>query len=273
MAINRSPLGAQVNGFLLQVQDPNEGTKLFKDYIRVPGLASVTLPAETGANNEITLMDGTVSAASFVGVGTISGSVGALGVHPSHQFMEQRSIDQKEVQCNLIRLAVNVLSLDLAKEIFSLVDVSADKKLINIPSSSRNSVRSAVRAGSLIALAAPAASPAKTTSNSVVAYDADASAANDILWQVCLEVEADGSKIWVSPGFSADVDMTAAFGSILQVRKPGRAYTNVLATVSQWDRGDYQNGQVVAGNYTLVPSSILPAVTPEGRITISLDPA
>ena len=104
-----------VNGAILQIRDPNKSTGLFSEYRRVPGLASFTLPAEAGSVNETALMDGTVAAAAFKGVGTITGAVGALGVHPAHLFMEEKALDGTDIQANIVRLAVVVKKITLPK--------------------------------------------------------------------------------------------------------------------------------------------------------------
>ena len=115
MPENKSPLGIVVNGAILQVKDPSLSAGLFSEYRRVPGLGSFTLPAETGSVNETTLMDGTVSAAQFKGVGTITGTVGALGAHPTHLFLDEKSLDGENVQVNIVRLAVPVNDIVVVK--------------------------------------------------------------------------------------------------------------------------------------------------------------
>ena len=258
----------------MQVQDPNASSGAFMaTYRTVPGLGSFTLPAEAGSTNETALMDGTVAAAAFAGVGTITGTIGALGVHPTHLFLEEAKLDGRTVQMNIIRLAVNVQDLILpgsngARGTY--VDVSASANRINIPASLRNTVRSAVRQGCLIALGAGGAgTPGKQSSNTVVDYNAAVAAANDRLWKLCYEVAADGSYIDVTPGFSADQMVQNNQSARLEVRNPGRTYAAILGTVNQWDAGDYQNGQNVAGNITFTPSSALTRVQVEARIELS----
>jgi len=271
MAQNRSPLGITVNGALLQVRDPNaKSGAWFQTYRRVPGLGSFTLPAEAGTTNETALMDGTVGAAAFKGVGTITGAIGALGVHATHLFLEERSLNGEDIQVNIIRLATKVKDILIAKGgSVDVVDVSEDKSKIIVPSANRDDVKSSVRAGCLILLGAPASSPAALDKDSVVDYDDAVSGANDLNWQVCQEVEDDGSEIIVAPGFSADKATTSSNGIMLQVRNPGRTYTDILCTVNQFDAGDFQNASNVAGNISLTPSVALPRVRVEGRIDLS----
>ena len=270
MALNRAPLGIVVNGAYMQVRDPNAADGAFmKEYRTVPGLGNFTLPAEAGSTNETALMDGVVGAAAFKGVGTITGAVGALGVHPTHLFLEEKSLDGTEFQMNIIRLAVNVQTINFPKAAFDLVDASTDKYVINIPAGQRDAVKSSVRMGTLVALADPAANPTEQTGNTVVDYAAAASSANDKLWQVVWAVEDDGSKVYVAPGFSSDKSTSTSNASILQIRNPGRSYQNILGTCSQWDAGDYQNGQNVAGNLTFQPSVQLARVAVEARTSLS----
>ena len=270
MTANRSPLGIVVNGAYMQVRDPNAASGAFMaTYRTVPGLGSFTLPAEAGSTNETALMDGTVGAAAFAGVGTITGSVGALGVHPTHLFLEEAKLDARSVQMSIVRLAVNVQDIMVpASGSDSVVDQSDNPNRIKIPVAVRSTVRSAVRQGCLIALSAAAASPRKQTLNTVVEYSANASGANDRLWQLCYEVADDGSYIDVTPGFSADVGANNQ-NALLQVRNPGRTYAGILGTVNQWDAGDYQNGQNVAGNITFTPTSALPRVAVESRVSLA----
>ena len=267
MPENKSPLGIVVNGAILQVKDPSLSAGLFSEYRRVPGLGSFTLPAETGSVNETTLMDGTVSAAQFKGVGTITGTVGALGAHPAHLFLEEKSLDGENVQVNIIRLAVPVNDIILPAGVATVA--TAGSMEVNIADdASQTLVKASIRAGSLVAISTPKATPDKQTSNTVVDYKKALVGANDVLWQPVWEVESDGSSFKVAPGFMG-VKATASGTSILiQVRNPGRSYNDVLCTVSQWDAGDFQNGQNVSGNITLTPSVALPRVQVEGRISL-----
>ena len=267
MAENRAPLGIVVNGAILQVKDPALSAGFFSEYRRVPGLGSFTLPAETGSVNETTLMDGTVSAAQFKGVGTITGVVGALGAHPTHLFLDEKSLDGENVQVNIIRLAVPVNDITVSVAI-DVIDISAGVMTVNVPTANQDAVKSSIRAGSLVAVSAAAASPAKQTADTVVDYKSAVSAANSLLWQPVWEVETDGSSFKVAPGFFADKETTNTNSLIIQVRNPGRTYSDVLCTVSQWDAGDFQNGQNVSGNLTLTPSVALPRVQVEGRISL-----
>ena len=267
MAENRAPLGIVVNGAILQVRDPALNDGLFSDYRRVPGLGSFTLPAESGSVNETTLMDGTVSAAQFKGVGTITGVVGALGAHPAHLFLEEKGLDGENIQVNIIRLAVAVKKIVISG-VNDLIDISADPMEFNVPSAYREDVKSSIRAGSLVAISPAAASPAEQMLNTVVDYASAINPASSVLWQPVWEVEDDGSSFKVAPGFNADKSSTAAMSVLIQVRNPGRSYRDVLCTVSQWDAGDFQNGQNVSGNLTLTPSVALPRVRVEARISL-----
>ena len=109
-------------------------------YRRVPGLGSFTLPAETGSVNETTLMDGTVSAAQFKGVGTITGTVGALGAHPAHLFLEEKSLDGENVQVNIVRLAVAVKEIIVSEASAVATAGSMTVSIMNKENQSRCSV-------------------------------------------------------------------------------------------------------------------------------------
>ena len=269
MAENRAPLGIVVNGAILQVKDPGLTTGLFSEYRRVPGLGSFTLPAESGSVNETALMDGTVAAAAFKGVGTITGVVGALGVHPAHLFLEEKALDGENIQVNIVRLAVEVKEITLPAVAFDVVDTSADAMVVNIQDPDvQQDIKSSIRAGSLVAVSLAAASPAQQSQDTVVDYAAAVSVANNTLWQPVWEVEDDGSAFSVAPGFSVNKATTAANSILIQVRNPGRSYQDVLCTVSQWDAGDFQNGQNVSGNITLTPSVALPRVRVEARLSL-----
>ena len=275
MPENKSPLGIVVNGAILQVKDPSLSAGLFSEYRRVPGLGSFTLPAETGSVNETTLMDGTVSAAQFKGVGTITGTVGALGAHPTHLFLDEKSLDGENVQVNIVRLAVPVNDI-VVSGVSNVIVIGTDVMTVNVTNTeNQDAVKSSIRAGSLVAvsaLASPTSDPkipgAKQASNVVVDYKAAVSAANNVLWQPVWEVETDGSSFKVAPGFQADKSTSGTMSLLIQVRNPGRTYKDVLCTVSQWDAGDFQNGQNVSGNITLTPSVALPRVQVEARVSL-----
>ena len=265
MAENRAPLGIVVNGAILQVREPGLAAGLFSEYRRVPGLGSFTLPAESGSVNETTLMDGTVSAAQFKGVGTITGVIGALGAHPAHLFLEEKALDGENIQVNIIRLAVAVKEFTV-EGVYAVA--AANSMIVNIPTSNQEDVKSSIRAGSLVAISAAAADPAKQAANTVVDYKAAASSVNDVLWQPVWEVDDDGSSFKVAPGFNSAKATTSSNDILIQVRNPGRSYQDVLCTVSQWDAGDFQNGQNVSGNLTLTPSVALPRVRVEARLSL-----
>ena len=107
MARNRQPTATQVNGAALLVKDPSAAVgSLFASYQRIPGLASFTLPDETGATNETQLMDGAIAFAQIAGVGTITGNIGAISGHPTHRFLAAKRRDGQNVQVTIVRPAI-----------------------------------------------------------------------------------------------------------------------------------------------------------------------
>ena len=89
MADIRSPARSSS---MVRMCDSRAGTVLepFDNWIRMPGLNSVTLPDETGAANEVLTMDGPISAPGQPGVGQITMPIGGLSNHMLHQWLAAR---------------------------------------------------------------------------------------------------------------------------------------------------------------------------------------
>ena len=260
MAIKRQPTSIVVNGAYLQVKDPNAGaTALFGKYRTVPGLGAFTLPAETGAVNETPLMDGTIGAAQFKGVGTITGAVGALGAHPTHQFLEDASLSGAQIQINIIRLATQV---GVQAPGSNAVAAGTLRRIAITGAAARAWVKNNVLQGHLVAIDMDG----EIAPTAVVSYKAAAASGTDEHFMAVMAVDGEGRYVDVAPGFSAAKATTGS--SRLIVRNPGRSYTDITGVVNQWDAGDFQGGSNVSGNLTFTPTVALPAATPEFRLPL-----
>ena len=110
---NRKPSGIRVNGVSIFVKDINAtaGT-LFENYVRVPGVGSITLPDEAAPQNDSIGVDGVVSAAGFAGVGSIAVPLPQVGQHPAHRFLEEKKGDKEPVTVKVRRPASKLFNVD-----------------------------------------------------------------------------------------------------------------------------------------------------------------
>lgn len=276
MALKRSPTSIVVNGAYLRVKDPQASPgDLFADYVTVPGLGSWTMPAETGSVTETAIMDGSIAAPQFKGVGTITGAMPALGAHVSHQFLEQRSIDQRDIQVEIVKHAVAVTSIDLGGAAGNVVDARAadagtpNRSDIAISKASDQlTVKQSVLWGHILAMSAEAATAAElasvTGASPVLAYTSKG--ADGTQWRGIVTVAADGSMIRVAPAFVAAITTANNKFRRINVRNPGKRWTDVLVKVNQYDQGDFQSGSNVGSNFTFTPSTTVQAAIVEHRL-------
>ena len=242
MALSRSPTSIQVNGAALLVKG-GSGDGILSKWQRVPGLANFTLPDETGGTNEIQLMDGTVAYAQAAGVGSITGNIGAITAHPTHQFLAaKRRASAEQIQVTIIRPATALLT-DANDNAVGVGDSDASgKSVVTIDTAQR-----AIREGMLAAVhtAAP---------KGLLGY-ADDEAADMAKYHTILSVDDGFEKFTVSPGTSAAV--SKASGTGLYVRVGGILYENILCSVSGFGDGDFQAGGAVNANLAFQPANEL----------------
>ena len=272
MALKRSPAAIVVNGAYLRVRDPSGENALFKDYVTVPGMSSWTMPAESGNVTETALMDGSVAAPQFKGVGTITGVIGALGGHPAHQFLEAASISQNDVQIEIIKEAVAVADIVLGAsgESTSIVKSGALDVVAIDDSAAAAEVKQNVLWGHIIAVAsgdADDADKAKAAAApaTLIAYSADAS--DSAGYRVVTAVEDDGKKIHFAPAYSSAVTTASGKFRNVSVRNPGKRWSNITCKVNQFDQGDFQGGGVLSSNVTFTPSTTVQAAIVEHRLS------
>lgn len=251
VATIRRPRGIPVNGAYVLVRDPSAAsTGLFAKYRRLSGLANFTLPNETGGTNETPLQDGVVSTASIKGVGTITGTIGAIGGDPVFEFMEEKSDSGEEMTMAIITLAKDITDFAIAD---ARVANANDRAITGIGA---DNAKKLVRVGDLVFIggAKPAAAKVlgreeKTTGNNPTEPATNAG------WRRVMTVFENGTLI-VTPGFAAAI--TADPGR-LYVRRPGRVYKDLLGVLNQYGKGDYQQGQVITAPVTFAPSDALPS--------------
>ena len=256
----RSPIAIQVNGAALLVKDPNLASaskSVFKRWQRVPGLANITLPDETGGTNETQLMDGSISFAQIAGVGTISASIGAITGHPVHRMLAEKRRDGGSVEALILRPAIAISGGTGATATTGVATASIGPK-ITIASGGRDWVKNNVREGTLVG---------KTGAKGFVG-DGDTAAA-ETKWRSVLWVSDDGDEIVVDGDF--DSAQTTAFA--LAARRPGILYTGgglSSCSVNGFGDGDFQAGGAMNANLSLAPATALTSMQPEWRLITEL---
>lgn len=256
MAKIRQPNGPLVNGSSVLVKDPDIDAGLFAKFRRVPGFASFTLPDETGSTSETQLMDGVLSSAETAGVGTIVGSIGAIGGHATHRFLGAKRRNGQQVTVTIIKPAVN-------KDIVAKGFVAADSMEIKIPEASRAAIKASVREGMLLALGA-------AFSAGVVVYsDSAPQAAADAKFRPVLDVESDGSVVVVEAPIKTAIAENAAAKIFL--RDAGVLFESINVTVNGFGDGDFQSGGRIQANISFAPGEVLPLRRVEWRLAGELE--
>ena len=246
MALNRAPGATQVNGAAMLVKGDDEG--LFASFQRVPGFASFTLPDETGSTNETQLMDGSIAFAQIAGVGTISGSIGSITSHPTHQWLAARRRDGRQITVTIVRPATEIIKQEVAN-----VANAATGTIITFTGEEV----AAIKEGQLIAVGATgdAGSAADDVGGAYVAYGATPTAADDHKFRSVISVDPDAKSVKVAPAITTA--LTAAASNIYSLRNAGILYANILCSVNGFGDGDFQAGSAIAANISLQPDSAL----------------
>lgn len=243
MALNRAPTAIQVNGAALLVKGDASG--LFASYQRVPGLANLTLPDETGSTNEVQLMDGSVAFSQIAGVGTITGSIGAISGHAAHRWLAAKRRNGEAITVTIIRPATQTVEIANTDACIDLAAASGGKAKVTVAhatdaaktAAAKTAVKGAIKEGVLAAVKASA--PSNTDFYSV------------------LRANEDGGFFEVEPGGSAVAD---ANGVKLFTRRPGIVYEGLSCTVNGLGDGDFQSGGAVSSSISLSPAEALPAM-------------
>lgn len=270
--LKRTPNAIVVNGAYLRVKDPSAAAgSFFGTYVTVPGLANFTMPAEAGATTDTALMDGSISAPQFAGVGTITGSIGARTAHPAHQFLEQRKIDQEDITIEILKHAVPVVSVDVAAA-GSIVDGGGLDELV-LATLGADRARQNILNGHIVHVWASddiAADGPDDGGRSFLLYGAAATAENDKQWRSIPSVVLDDAGapmgVKVVPHFSAAIAVPGNKSGRITVRNGGLRWTDLNVKVNQFDQGDFQAGGNVSSNVTFTPSVSVPAAIVEHRL-------
>ena len=244
----RQPNGPLVNGTSLLVKDPNIDAGLFTKFRRVPGLASFTLPDETGTTSEQQTMDGPLQSSETAGVGTIVGAIAATSGHATHRLLGAKRRDGQQVTVTIIKPAVG-------KTINAVGTTQAGGMEIAIPNANRAAVKSLVREGMLIAIGD------NFTPGIHVYSDSDPEAADDGKFRPVLDVEADGSVIRVEAVYKS-----AIAAKKLHLRQDGVLYESINVSVNGFGDGDFQAGGRIAANIAFAPDEVLPLKRVEWRL-------
>ena len=255
MPIRKPAGGVKVNGISFWVKDPNLSAGLFTNYIRIPGVGSITLPDESAPQTDTATLDGSIGSAGFAPVGTIAVPLPAASQHPAHRFLHKIRRTGGSVQFRAVRTAGNISPVVgwtggsvTATALTNDLTIKPGLANVLVAAANRANIKTKVREGHFIALAA--ALPADIE---VVDYDAVGVAGNAEHWRAVVEVANDGDAVTVSPAFSAVVSSTKIF-----VRQPGMEWKDINCQVGQMGDGDAQAAGLVAGNLVLRPDVELP---------------
>ena len=262
MALNRSPTSVLVNGVALLIKDGDTEAGLFgARFQRVPGLANFTLPDETGSVNETQLQDGPIAAAQIAGVGTITGSIGAITAHPTHKFLAAKRRTGGTIRAVILRPAQTVVSEAASNGVAVSAAIddgqTAAKDILSVVT--LDAARRDIREGFLAAVhtAAPKGH-----------LDYNAAAVADMArFQSVLSINDSGLKFSVSPGVTGAIPK--ALLTYLYLRKAGILYgqdDGFLCTVNGFGDGDFQAGGHAAANLSLAPPEALPVKLDEWRL-------
>ena len=258
MARLRSPTSVQVNGVALLVKDPDITTGLFSEYQRVPGLANFTLPDETGSTNETQIQDGSISFAQIAGVGTITGSIGAITGHATHRFLARKRRSGGNVTVTIFRPAVSL------EDFVGSVGHGAGEGVLSFTGTAAERVKSLVKEGVLVAVGEDSDTLGGMMSG-VVVYDGPTpTATEDHYYRPVVAVDEDGATVEVEAVITTA--LTAAANNKASVRRPGIRYEGVSATVNGFGDGDFQAGGAMAANVSFAPSEALPVFSLDHRL-------
>ena len=260
MPIRKPAGGFKVSGLSFYVKNPNAAAgSLFENYIRVPGLGSLTLPDESAPQTDTATIDGSIGSAGFAPVGTIAVPLPAASQHPAHRFLHKTRRSGGPVQFRAVRTATNISPTAgyaggtvAAAALTNDLTVKTGLSNILIAEASRGSVSGKVREGHYVALVAAAPDAAN-----FLDYDGTPAAGNATHWRAVVEIANNGEAITVAPGFAAAVSSVAA----VHVRQPGLEYKDINCQVGQMGDGDAQSAGIVAGNLVLRPDTELPVPT------------
>lgn len=243
MALKRTPSATQANGVAMLVKAGSTG--LFSNFQRVPGLANFTLPDETGSTNETQLLDGSVSFAQIAGVGTITGNIGAITAHPTHQWLAARRRAGDQITVTIIRPASAVLD-EVAANVSHPAGASGTDTILTFTGNEANSILE----GQLVAVGA-----STDDLEAYIGYEETPVAGDDHKFRSVLAVDPDTKKVKVAPRI-----VTALAGNATNrysVRNAGLIYENILCTVNGFGDGDFQAGSAASANISFAPVSVL----------------
>ena len=247
MPLNRLPTATQVNGSALLVKDPDKTAGLFSKYQRVPGLASFTLPDETGSTTATQLMDGSVEFAQIAGVGTITGSLGSVSGHATHTLLAEKRRSGGSVTVAIVRPAILIgdAAGQVGGDIAVAINGTAGFSVVTVTGAGGMAIiKNLIREGRLVLIKSSA--PASGDS-----------------WHGVLKVNDDGGKFSIDPGGAV---IAKASGTSLYVRQAGYVLSGVNCTVNGFGDGDFQAGSAIAANLSLSPSEALPVRTRDPRL-------
>ena len=248
MARERVPGGISSVEMRVFVKDPDAASgSLFANYIAVPGVGGVTLPAEESPSTDEVMLEGVGQATGFSSPGTITVPLPRLTQHPAHRLLIGKHDGGGNIQVALYRAAVGVARVEGAAD--AAKAFSADLADASFAGGSRITspvISKSVRPGHYVILedASPGMVPAETIA------DAKGLAAE---WQAVVSVASDFATIDVSPGYMPLVPAAADQGLI--VRQPGLEYEDLLCTVGTMGRGEASGSASLSSSLVLRPDS------------------
>ena len=258
MGIKKQPTSIVANGSYIFIKDPTATSGLFSDYVRVPGLGNFTLPSETGGVTETATLDGPIGAPQFSGIGSITGSIAARGVHPAHDFLEQRKGDGASFNIRIIKPAELRSEVDDIAASVVIADNTAGPSNI-VPAVLTDVAVKNILSGQIIQLVSDNSA---SDNYNFVPYSETASSANDKMWRLIVEVDNSNKKVRFAPEISSNVVVASGKKGKVHWRNPGMEWLDISVTCTQFAGGDFQSGGNVSAAITLFPASAMPVPTP-----------
>ena len=246
MALNRQPSASQVNGSSLLVKDADVTTGLYSNFLRVPGFVSWTLPDETGSTTETQLMDGTISFSQIAGVGTVTGSLGSLSGHATHELLSDKRRNGGNIQAVIVRPAILAGSANgQGAGTNAAANGTTGFSVVTVPASAAAEAKGLIREGRLVTV--DSAVDADTVWSSVLK-------ANELRETVSGTEDAGAYLFQIEPGYGA---ATSGNNNRYYVRQAGFLVEPFTCTVNGFGDGDFQAGSAITANISLAPSQAL----------------
>ena len=279
MALKTRPAHVDSGGVSLWVRDPEapapamptaaDPAPLFSDWVRVPGLGSITMP--DGAVEETTEigLDGTLTTGDTDSVGSIGSEVRWLSHHPAHQFLAAKADSGGKILVRVTRQGEKLFDVAAGATAEAAgVNADAGASLVTFQGAAVPLAGGDLLPGHFIALGAvdPADGVAfADRDNAFNAFDlANSDAAN---FTCVVSVEYDPANVaascQVSPGFAGAVALARVWA-----RAPGKVDPTISALVAQFSHGTPNQGGRFSATLQIQPDT---NIGPTDPLLLELD--